>query len=319
MDRIIWIDYMKVWGIWLIVLGHFFPEPGTTFIFSFHVPLFFIISGFLHSSPKGSFIEFMRKNMRALLIPYFLINALCLAGKLIYQPWLGLYPSLVIPIAKTLVGATQTSISSIAAPTWFIYTLFLVKMIMYFCKTRKRILYASLLSIAIAHLLILIPLPNPAGLNIFITFPMFTLGVYFSKTSIKNKSKEHLSLITKITSAIILFVLLCFTAQLNDKVWCYAHQFGKSFILYIINALLGTVLIYFISNIYPKSHRFITIISSGTILILGFHQAFIMVCMQLYKTKNLMIDCLYTTIIIALFIPLIYIAKRYFPSLIGKR
>lgn len=56
-NRIIWIDWLKVFGIFLIIWGHMFPPMITDFIYSFSVPLFFITSGFLHpfnnSTPPG--------------------------------------------------------------------------------------------------------------------------------------------------------------------------------------------------------------------------------------------------------------------------
>ena len=44
--RLIWIDYMKVIGMYLIVAGHFF-SIGNKYIYTFSVALFFCISGFL--------------------------------------------------------------------------------------------------------------------------------------------------------------------------------------------------------------------------------------------------------------------------------
>lgn len=43
-ERLNYIDFMKTSGIYLIVLGHMFPAPGTNFIYSFSVPLFFFIN-----------------------------------------------------------------------------------------------------------------------------------------------------------------------------------------------------------------------------------------------------------------------------------
>lgn len=45
-NRLEWIDWMKSLGIYLIVLGHFY-SVGEKFIYIFHVPLFFLISGIL--------------------------------------------------------------------------------------------------------------------------------------------------------------------------------------------------------------------------------------------------------------------------------
>lgn len=67
-ERLNYIDYMKTSGIYLIVLGHMFPCPGTNFIYSFSVPLFFFISGFLFYQ-SDSFNTFLRKNFYSLIIP----------------------------------------------------------------------------------------------------------------------------------------------------------------------------------------------------------------------------------------------------------
>lgn len=76
-ERLNYIDYMKTSGIYLIVLGHMFPCPGTNFIYSFSVPLFFFISGFLFYQ-SDSFNTFLRKNFYSLIIPYLFINCISL-------------------------------------------------------------------------------------------------------------------------------------------------------------------------------------------------------------------------------------------------
>lgn len=45
--RFYWVDWMKVIGMFLIIWGHLFPKHSCDFIYSFNVPLFFCISGFL--------------------------------------------------------------------------------------------------------------------------------------------------------------------------------------------------------------------------------------------------------------------------------
>ena len=54
--RMVWIDWMKAIGIYLVVLGHFF-SVGEKFIYVFHVPLFFLISGFVLISSRAFRME----------------------------------------------------------------------------------------------------------------------------------------------------------------------------------------------------------------------------------------------------------------------
>ena len=47
--RIIWMDYAKAVGIALVVFAHM-PSRFAGIIFLFHMPLFFILSGYLYKS-----------------------------------------------------------------------------------------------------------------------------------------------------------------------------------------------------------------------------------------------------------------------------
>lgn len=81
---------LSVWGILLVVLGHSgFEEPVIkqelsdlhSWIYSFHMPLFFMISGYLFSLTNKSFVDiqpgkFMQKKVLRLLIPYLTIGTI---------------------------------------------------------------------------------------------------------------------------------------------------------------------------------------------------------------------------------------------------
>lgn len=65
--RIVWVDWMKVIGIYIIIAGHLMP-PGYKFVYMFSVPLFFIISGFLTKREESNVI-FWKKLWKKLAIP----------------------------------------------------------------------------------------------------------------------------------------------------------------------------------------------------------------------------------------------------------
>ena len=75
-----WIDNLKGIGIALVVLGHMkIPEPLGKLIFSFHMPLFFFISGYLF---KGEFSgRYVRGKIDHLIVPYivYALPLMCLA------------------------------------------------------------------------------------------------------------------------------------------------------------------------------------------------------------------------------------------------
>lgn len=66
-----WIDLAKAIGIILVVFAHALPK--NTFIWKyiqqFHMPLFYIISGFLYSC-KGTWLQYVKKKIKALWMPF---------------------------------------------------------------------------------------------------------------------------------------------------------------------------------------------------------------------------------------------------------
>lgn len=81
-QRIDWIDIAKGIGIIFVVLGHCVVKTDYIhkFIFSFHMPLFFVLSGYcFHVEKYKSVKEVLQKRARALLLPYckFVLVGLC--------------------------------------------------------------------------------------------------------------------------------------------------------------------------------------------------------------------------------------------------
>lgn len=81
-NRILCLDYMKALAIFFVVLGHLIDgvdsetNPFRIFIYSLHMPLFFIVSGFLSSkkiTSVGNLGKWYLRKMR-LLIPFFVFS-----------------------------------------------------------------------------------------------------------------------------------------------------------------------------------------------------------------------------------------------------
>lgn len=65
-ERVDWVDTLKFIGILSVILGHInFPLNG--FIYTWHMPLFFIVSGFFIKF-ETSFKNFAVKNFKRLMI-----------------------------------------------------------------------------------------------------------------------------------------------------------------------------------------------------------------------------------------------------------
>jgi len=76
-DPFEWMLIAKGIGIILVVVGHFYPETSPTYwseirkiIYSFHMPLFFILSGYLYSHGKYSYSNLIKTKAKRLLYPF---------------------------------------------------------------------------------------------------------------------------------------------------------------------------------------------------------------------------------------------------------
>ncbi len=74
--RLHWIDALKGFGISLVVFAHYsLPVALDTYVFSFHMPLFFFISGLLFNFTKyaQSASSFIKGRLNSLIVPYFCV------------------------------------------------------------------------------------------------------------------------------------------------------------------------------------------------------------------------------------------------------
>ncbi len=115
-DRLLSFDAVKLLAIYLVIYGHCVQHllPGFEyenyvylFIYSFHMPLFMMVSGFFsHSSMCLSYYDFIRKKARQLLLP-------CIT-------WGG-----VIILVRFLLCEPQSISTILRNDLWFLKSLFL--------------------------------------------------------------------------------------------------------------------------------------------------------------------------------------------------
>ena len=74
--RIDYFDIVKGIGILCVIAGHMGISPIDSVVFTFHMPLFFLISGYFIST-KISFKDFCNKKFKQLLFPY-IFTSICL-------------------------------------------------------------------------------------------------------------------------------------------------------------------------------------------------------------------------------------------------
>lgn len=72
-ERIGWIDTLRAFAVFAIVLGHTLRNATVVYpwLYSFHVPLCVLTSGIVFHIGQKKFGTFLREKFRALMIPYY--------------------------------------------------------------------------------------------------------------------------------------------------------------------------------------------------------------------------------------------------------
>lgn len=190
------MDIAKGIGILLMILGHGngLPTIALNFIFSFHMPLFFILSGYFYRDKPVSAI--VNGGCRRLVKPYLVTAVLC-----IIICWLTVSPSAA---ADTLLGAFMANGTTPHAmffpklphigPIWFLLALFWCK-IYYACMKRvtSRTLLPSFLISTAAFLVGKYVINLPLGLlDGFSALVFYAMGDYWKNRLSPSASRPAL-------------------------------------------------------------------------------------------------------------------------------
>lgn len=156
-QRIDWIDCVKGIGIILVYIGHCYIPAVNGLIYSFHMPLFFIISGFLWNNSKYQQMtlkDFVEKKIKAYIFPYLKMAMICFViwGLLygifqcdnisgyFYKIWQYTYGILLVYPRSQYMPACY--------PLWFLVALFFAEFLYYLAnKTKVPVLLILLYTI----------------------------------------------------------------------------------------------------------------------------------------------------------------------------
>ena len=330
--RIEWIDISKGIGIFLVIIGHTMLEPTIrTQIYTFHMPLFFLLSGFLFSHKKHhNAVSFTLAKAKSLLIPYtvFAIISLYL-GKILLETEVNL------EVFMKAFLLSQRNGLYFDEPLWFLTSLFTIEILFYlFVKYIKNpfvILLAaaglSILSIRYLHALTAESvLPWSLDQSLYYLF-YFACG-YVMKTTglLKNSGKKSPLLI--LASAIYLYLLVDNTiyTRILQQISEIAYLPGSVslFLNHAVWALLAIFFVFYLSQFI--SFSFVKFLGEKSLIFLALHIS-LGFNLTNYITSGHLADFIpnpnllgfvYSIAAVMFVSPIAILITKYLPFLIGK-
>ena len=340
--RLHWIDYAKLIGVWCVAIDHVYMTDMVfiNWILCFHMPLFFMLSGFVDKG-TSTLADTLKKGVRSLLIPYVCFYIITYIWWLLVtfrrHPELyehNITEGFIKPMIGMLLGeGYHTSISTmINIPLWFLVGLFLCRLIFFFFLSLDKKKYWGLIAINILSLVI-IYLRNYAQINLYwsldsaiMAIPFYTFG-FFMKRFI---DKMDPNVISKAVWSILLLVAGILLSRWNGFVDINTSNYGQNILVYYVNGVVGALAIIFFTRIFTniKSNLFIYL-GQNTLIIFAFH----LIITGWVKTIYLFIlggdsysnqvftpveSAVMCAIMIFISVIPIYIITKYFPFILGK-
>lgn len=188
--RFVWLDYAKAIGIFLVVFAHVADgirrSPGGDvltpywivydFIYTFHMPLFFVISGYLFAwRPSTDVRKFVDSSLVGVFVPYVLWSV-------IFVLLQNLFPG-----ASNQVVSISRLYNILLEPIlhlWFLYVLFFVR-VGYFLsyKLDRTYAFGVLLAAAVLSYAFVMQMDLPRQ-QWFMGFAMFGLGALLARSGL---------------------------------------------------------------------------------------------------------------------------------------
>ena len=294
--RIEYIDILRGIAMILVLIGHN-DTILTNYIYSFHIPLFFFISGLTYKGNSDSLKEVIKKRLRNIVIPYFELSLF------LYFLWILLmnFQGIVLyknDILRNFVGIFYCQgVDNMAwgLQLWFLPCLFITSIIL---VSSVGFLFNDILRI-----------------NFLWSFDVALVGVLFYGTGflLKNKLNIYKPQIVDYICMLISLVLLIIFNQLNGRIDMYSSQYNNIF-LFISNSFLGIYIIIVVSKLI-KQKRIIKFVGSNTIIILAFHIRvldFIKKVFLIFFSSALNVNSIFNGVILVPILQIIIIAPIIF-------
>lgn len=251
--RIVWIDDLKAFACFLVVLGHLlqsFNKAGIDnytditqfinwFIYLFHMPLFMMISGFLYCNTKKEFSlkkykNFTIKKTINLLFPYVTFYLLFIGINMLF--------SNSVNNARGIDDLLRIFNNPIA-PYWFLYALMsifiVIPILEKILKNNKFIVLSILIIFKLLSVLF--------NTNIYFIDSIMAYGIYFYIGSFISKEDNSKSIINNILFLILYLIISLIYYFVYDKINIYINEYIK-----IVFAIIG---IYAFANIFKKVNQ----------------------------------------------------------------
>lgn len=295
-ERIKWIDMAKGYGTILVIIGHLAQGFLKNEIYSFHMPLFFFLAGYVFFSEKYKVATFIKNKFRTLIVPYFFMGMVIIVCMWVFHG--------IFSLADFMDGLSQLLIQKRFQAIWFLACLFFTEMLMFvLIKVLKNnhVLLTVIVLLITGMGFLYYRLGGPAlpwNIDIcMISVFFFTFGYLMRQCGIFEKTGILKKGIVTLIAVIVLQVICVIinTRLTNERVDMFYNQYACIPIT-LLASILGILVVIYISNL--KANNIILYVGQHSMIYFGWHHALVIPILEIvYRYlgvfQNLENDILY--------------------------
>lgn len=325
--RLKWVDALRGFAIILMVIGHYnIPLLASKYIYSFHIPLFFFISGYVFRPEKytGKYNYFIKQKLVQLIVPYIcfiLLSGICfMVLDAIYQPEitnvLFMKKSLYWNLLSILYAVGPNLL--IANQLWFLPCLFITELIFLVLISRYSPKSIQMVVILVSLAIISLLYSNIIGYRLPWSIEISLIASGFFYIGFAHKLKKDIQINDNIIVLLFLIHIITFSIQ---KIDMNTLRYGNILIFYV--ASISGILTYFYMFKKLEKSTILQYYGVNTIIVLGTHilikhtlEKPIYFIFSLEEYPSLIFFEIFLNLLIT--IPCIYVIKKYFGFAIGN-
>ena len=282
--RIVWIDQLRGLAFYTVILGHMsIGKSFKTWFYSFHMPLFFMISGLnlnVERVYNTSFKDFTLRLAKKMLVPYVWLQML----SFVLRFEVSVVNHKPVPVRDYLIGILVGNNNIIGAPSnplYYVLLLFLAQVGLWFvirvAKGDKGLI-GAILSILAVGSVCLQKIDLPWHINVV---PTAMLLIFVGRLLMDGylAVRENLHKMNKVLYLGICAVLLgvgYVLCRYNGRISIHGNYYGKEFIIFLVCAVASSVAIAMLVMLLPQS-KALTFIGANTFFYMGIHKPLLLV------------------------------------------
>lgn len=246
LERIPWIDTTRGIAILLVVFGHcmgYIDNPINKVILSFHMPLFFFLSGCCAKKKNEDIGVFIKSRIRKLLPGQLFLAATCIMYDFLAIRKLSIVSNLFI---------------------WFLPVLFYTEILFQITTDRTR-----LVILGIAAVMVLMLTQNKINTIVHLEVTPMAFIFYVAGYYIIGEGATRITKATPMIALLISVPVLLACALCNEPVLMYENTYGRLF-FFFPSAIMGILTACVLGNVF-ENNKLLTWVGQKSLLIYVLH------------------------------------------------